>query len=433
MRTGLVLEGGAMRGLFSAGVMDVMMENGIRFDGVMGVSAGAAFGCNIKSHQPGRVIRYNTRFCRDKRYCSIWSLICTGDLFGADYCYRVVPRQLDVFDVDTFQHDPGEFWVVCTDVETGEAIYQRLDQADDRDMEYIRASASMPLVSRVVEMDGRKMLDGGIADSIPLKAFEQRGYQRNVVILTQPEDFVKQPSKGMGMMWLALRKYPKVVEKLEDRHIRYNQDVAYVRSREHDGAALVICPDEKLDIGRVEHDPEKMRAVYELGRKAGERRLKDVRAFMNVQTETVKICKVDKGSERAAQLAAFVAGFSWVEVKEHVLQLVQNWQFEDWETPFAAIADGKIVGMATLMKTDYYPLPEIFPWVSTLFVSEAYRGSRISQKLIDSANAYAKTIGFNRTYIPTEHIGLYEKYGYHYVKDIVNYGGGTDRLYVKEL
>ncbi|MBQ7868299.1 MAG: GNAT family N-acetyltransferase [Clostridia bacterium] len=433
MRTGLVLEGGAMRGLFSAGVMDVMMENGIRFDGVMGVSAGAAFGCNIKSHQPGRVIRYNVWFCKDKQYCSIWSLLRTGDLFGADYCYRVVPRQLDVFDVDTFQRDPGEFWVVCTDVETGEAIYQRLDQADDRDMEYIRASASMPLVSRVVEMDGHKMLDGGIADSIPLKAFEQRGYQRNVVILTQPEGFVKQPSKGMGLLRLALRKYPKVVEKLADRHIRYNEDVAYVRSRERDGAALVICPDEKLDIGRVEHDPQKMRAVYELGRKAGERGLKDVQAFVNESAKPVQIRKVDRGSELAAQLAAFIADFSWTEVKEHVLKLVQDWQFEDWETPFTAIADGKIVGMATLMKTDYYPLPEICPWVSTLFVSEAYRGGRISQKLIDSANAYARTIGFDRTYIPTDHVGLYEKYGYHYVRDIVNYGGGTDRLYVKEM
>ena len=146
-----------------------------------------------------------------------------------------------------------------------------------------------------------------------------------------------------------------------------------------------------------------------------------------------KIQKVDQNTDTAKLLLDFVTNFSWEEVKEHTLRVLNNWEFEEWETPFVAMINGHIVGMATLMKSDYYPLPEVYPWVSTLFVSEAYRGHRISKKLIDFANAYAKDLGFDKTYIPSEHIGLYEKYGYSYVKDIVNYGGGTDRLYAKEL
>lgn len=149
--------------------------------------------------------------------------------------------------------------------------------------------------------------------------------------------------------------------------------------------------------------------------------------------EGVVLQKVDKATPLADDLLVFVENFSWLDVKEHTVRMLKNWEFEEWETPFVAIMDGQIVGMVTIMKSDYYPLPEIFPWISTLFVSENYRGNRISGKLIDFANQYAKEIGFAHTYIPTEHIGLYEKYGYHYVKEIVNYGNGIDRLYVKEL
>ena len=148
---------------------------------------------------------------------------------------------------------------------------------------------------------------------------------------------------------------------------------------------------------------------------------------------TITIKQVDKGTEMAVALLEFVKNFSWEDVKEHTIRVIQNWEFEEWETPFVAMEDDKIVGMVTIMKSDYYPLPEVYPWISTLFVSEEYRGHRISEKLIDFANEYAKNIGFNKTYIPSEHVGLYEKYGYTYIKDIVNYGGGIDRLYVKEF
>lgn len=147
----------------------------------------------------------------------------------------------------------------------------------------------------------------------------------------------------------------------------------------------------------------------------------------------ITIHKVEKDTELSAKLIEFVENFSWVEVKEHTLQNLRDWVFTDWESMFVAMAGDRVVGMVSLFKTDYYPLPEIFPWVSSLFVTEDFRGRRISQQLVDHANAYALSLGFDRTYIPSEHVGLYEKYGYRYVKDIVNYGGDTDRLYVKEL
>lgn len=147
----------------------------------------------------------------------------------------------------------------------------------------------------------------------------------------------------------------------------------------------------------------------------------------------IVIRKVDKGTELAAKLLDFVQGFSWLEVKEHTVHAISDWAFEDWETPFVALAGDRVVGMATIAKTDYYPLPDIFPWISMIFVSEEYRGHRISGKLIDFANQYAKSLGFDRTYIPTDHVGLYEKYGYRYIRDIVNYGGGVDRLYAREI
>lgn len=150
-------------------------------------------------------------------------------------------------------------------------------------------------------------------------------------------------------------------------------------------------------------------------------------------TSDVTIMKVEEDSPFRKEFLHFVESCSWTEVREHIAGLIREWQFTDWETMFAAVKDGKIIGMTSVLKTDYYPLPDIYPWVSCVFVEKPYRGQRISEKLIDTANAYAKEQGFTKTYIPTEFTGLYERYGYRYIKDIVNYGGGTDRLYVKEV
>ncbi len=277
--TGLVLEGGAMRGLFTAGVIDVLMENGIEFPAFVGVSAGAAFGCNYKSRQIGRALRYNKRFCRDPRYCSFRSLFKTGDVFGAQFCYHEVPNTLDPFDVKAFDENPMAFYLVASDVETGTPFYKKIDRADDIAYEWIRASASMPIVSRVVELDGKKFLDGGVTDSIPL-AFMERQYDRNVVVLTRPRDYQKQPASKLWLYRLTLRKYPNMLRAVRERHLMYNEQRAHVFAQEKAGKAFVICPDKPLEVGRMEHDPEQLQKAYDTGRQTALRQLGALKRFM---------------------------------------------------------------------------------------------------------------------------------------------------------
>ena len=279
MKKGLVLEGGAMRGLFTAGIIDVMMEAGIEPDGLIGVSAGAAFGCNYKSRQPGRAVRYNIRFARDRRYCSWWSWLTTGNLYNAEFGYHIIPTQLDLFDDKAFEENPMAFYAVCTDVETGTAYYKKLEKSNQLTYDWIRASASMPFASKIVELEGRKVLDGGVADSIPLEYFENIGYERNVVILTQPEGFVKEHNRLMPLMRVVLRHYPKMIEAMDTRHLMYNRELEYVRQAEQAGRCLVIRPDEKLPIGHISHDPEEMRRIYDIGRQAGEKHIDAISHF----------------------------------------------------------------------------------------------------------------------------------------------------------
>lgn len=281
MKRGLVLEGGAMRGLFTSGIIDVMMDAGIEPDGLIGVSAGAAFGCNYKSRQKGRAIRYNKMFARDKRYCSWQSWLKTGNLYNAEFGYHIIPAKYDIFDDEAFDKNPMEFYVVCTDVETGKPIYKKLEKATPLTYDWIRASASMPLASRVVELEGKKVLDGGVADSIPLAFFESIGYEHNVVILTQPDGYIKEHNRLMPFMRLGLKKYPQMIEAMDKRHLMYNEEVEYVRQAEREGRCLVIRPQEKLPIGHISHDPEEMQRVYDIGIETGRKYLTNIKHFLS--------------------------------------------------------------------------------------------------------------------------------------------------------
>ena len=281
-KKGLVLEGGALRGLFSAGVMDVLMEHNIDFDGVIGVSAGAAFGCNYKSRQPGRVIRYNKRLAHDWRYCSVRSLFTVGDLFGGEFCYHYMPEHIDVFNQGAFNANPMEFVVVCVDVETGEPVYKHLMHYDYATCEYIRASASMPLVAKIVELDGRKLLDGGIADSIPLAYFQQIGYEKNLVIVTQAQDYRKSHSRLTPLLKLGLRKYPNLIHAFDTRYIMYNKQLEFLAEQERAGKAFVVRPPEKLPINHICHDPDVMQQVYDTGRETALGQLDDIKAFLEL-------------------------------------------------------------------------------------------------------------------------------------------------------
>ena len=280
MKTGLIMAGGAMRGMFTAGVMDIMMDNGISFDGAIGVSAGAVFGCNYKSGQSGRVIRYNKRFCNDRRYCSFWSLLTTGDLYGADFCYRILPEQLDLFDREAYQQNPMEFHVVCTDMETGQPVYHQCQDGGTDDLKWMRASASIPVVSRPVAVDGRKLLDGGISDSIPVRYFESIGYRKNVIILTQPEDYIKQPLKILPLLRILYPRKKPLLHAIAHRYEVYNQTTEYIRQLEKEGRAFVIRPRSSLNIGSVEHDPAELERVYQEGLQAMTGRLSALKTFL---------------------------------------------------------------------------------------------------------------------------------------------------------
>ena len=281
MKTGLVLEGGGMRGLFSAGVMDVMMEDGIRFDGIIGVSAGAAFGVNYKSGQRGRALRYNVDYCQDKRYCGIRSLLKTGNLFNTEFCYDEIPLKLDVFDFDAFERDPTAFYITCTDVESGKPVYHEYRGRADHGFDWVRASASLPVVSQMVEIDGRKLLDGGIADSIPVAYFERIGYTKNVVILTQPQGYRKEKNQLLPLIRVKYRHYPNLVKALETRHLMYNAELALIQEQEKQGNLFVIRPHLPLEVKRMEKDPARLRTCYEMGRHAAKTAREQLLAFLN--------------------------------------------------------------------------------------------------------------------------------------------------------
>lgn len=280
IKRGLVLEGGAMRGMFTCGVLDVFMENDIEFDGAAGISAGATFGCNIKSKQPGRALRYNLKYCKDWRYCSVRSLIKTGDLYGAQFCYHDIPDKLDIFDRETFKNNPMEFYLAATDVETGRPVYHKCTDGGELDILWMRASASMPAVSHLVEIHGRKYLDGGITDAVPFKFMEYKGYNRNVIVLTQPEGYRKEKSKATAMFDVLLRKYPNAAKAMRRRPQMYNKQMSDIKLREISGAALVIRPMESLGISRTENDPGELQRVYDLGREVAETRLNEIRDYL---------------------------------------------------------------------------------------------------------------------------------------------------------
>lgn len=280
-KTGLVLEGGGLRVLFSEGIFDVMLENNVTFDGTIGVSAGASIGCNFKSRQIGRGLRYNVEFADDSEYIGLKAWIKTGDMVSKEYCYHIVPTQYDIVDNDTYEKNPMEFYLVCTDIDTGEAVYRKIDTLDYDGLEWMRASSSMPIVSHPVRLEGRRLLDGGIVDSIPLKYFQSIGYGKNVVILTQPKGFKKKLTKLFPLFHVCCRNYPKIKEAMKHRHEMYNRELEYIAEEEKKGNTLVICPDDILPIGRLEMKPEKMKHIYSMGRDMGTRRIQEIKDFLS--------------------------------------------------------------------------------------------------------------------------------------------------------
>lgn len=277
-KAALVLEGGAMRGLYTAGVLDVFMENDIKIDTIFGVSAGALFGINYKSKQIVRALRYNLKYAHDKRYMGIYSLITTGDIMNREFCFKKLVYELDPLDFDTFNNSNVEFYAVITNVHSGKAEYIEIKDAK-KDMEYLRASGSMPFVSRLVEINGNKYLDGAVADPIPLKKVLDMGYGKIIVVQTRPADYTKtKPYMPFGFVY---KKYPEFVKTANKAYINYNETLDLIRKNEKDGKIIVLRPSEKIKMRRVEKDLNKLQAIYNVGVKDCNKNLRKIKEYLD--------------------------------------------------------------------------------------------------------------------------------------------------------
>ena len=279
MKKGLVLEGGGFRGIYTAGVLDVFLENGISFDGVIGVSAGTAHGCSYLSSQKGRSIEYYTKYCNDPRFMSFKSFIKTGNIVGVQFAYHDLPERLVPYDYAAFNAQAAEFFVTVSNLESGKAEYIKINDML-ADIDYLRASASLPYFSRIVTLDGKKYLDGGCTDGIPIRAFREMGYKKNVVVLTRHDGYVKEQEHGFFAK-LMYRKYPEFVNSLLTLHERYNQTLEYISELEKNGEIFVIRPSEELKIGRMEHDANKVRATYDIGVRDAEGCIEELKKWLD--------------------------------------------------------------------------------------------------------------------------------------------------------
>ncbi len=283
-QSGLVLEGGGMRGVFTDGVLDCFMDNGITFEEVWGVSAGACAACSYLSGQRGRAWRTMTEFLSEPEYCSVTSLVRTGDMFGADFNYIKVPNILIPYDYDAFLAQESGFVAVVTDCATGQPVYHEIKDLR-RDMVWVRASSSLPLVSRMVRIDGRDYLDGGISDSVPYKAMTEKRIAEGktpkaVVVLTQPRGYKKSPELTLPAK-IVYRKHPALLAAVISRSERYNVGIAEVWEKGGAGECVIIAPPAPLGLSRTEKDVSKLRAAYELGYAEAEKRLGDIAEYMS--------------------------------------------------------------------------------------------------------------------------------------------------------
>ncbi|WGE79097.1 patatin-like phospholipase family protein [Actinobacillus equuli] len=278
MKVGLVLEGGAMRGMFTAGVLDVFLDEQLEFDGAVTVSAGALFGVNLPSKQRGRVLRYNKKYMNDKRFLSLKSWLTTGNLINHDFAFYELPTIHDPFDQATFAQSQMDFWVTLTNVETGEPEYFKVQDVF-KEMELFRATSAMPFVSQFVEINGKKYLDGGIADSIPLQKCLDLGYDKIVLVLTRPLEYRKKPSSMALFKWIY-RGYPHLIERWQQRYQDYNQTVERIIQLNQAQQIFVIRPSRTIPLSRLEKNPNKLQQMYDLGVSDAQQAISALRQYL---------------------------------------------------------------------------------------------------------------------------------------------------------
>lgn len=278
MKTLLILEGGGLRGIYTAGVLDTFMKNKIKVDTVIGVSAGALFGINYLSNQRGRVIRYNLDNIKNKNYMGISSLIRTGNIMNKDFCFDKLIYETDPFDFDTFNKSKTDFYCVVTNVVTGKPEYIKIDDIENQ-LEYLRASGSMPVVSRIVHIRGKEYLDGGISDSVPIKWGLKNGYKKIIVVETRPKDYRKKKHNNF-LFKRFYKNYPKFVETYSNRYKVYNKTKEYIELLEKEKRVFVIRPSELVKISRIEKNKDKIQEMYRLGMRDANNKLKDLKKYL---------------------------------------------------------------------------------------------------------------------------------------------------------
>lgn len=280
MSVGLVLEGGAMRGLYTAGVLDVFLDNDIKADGMIGTSAGVLFGVNYPSKQRGRALRYNKQYAPKGCYMGVRSLLTTGNIINKQFAYYDLPMNIDIFDEEAYEQSGVDFYATATNVETGEAEYIKITNAFEQ-MEALRATSAMPFVSKIVEYEGKHYLDGGVADSIPVAKCIEMGYDKVVVVLTRPLDYRKsKPNERLAK--LVYGKYPKLVERINNRYADYNACVEKVIEMENRSEIFVIRPSRTVKVKHIERDSEKLQAIYDLGAEDCARQMDDLKRYLGV-------------------------------------------------------------------------------------------------------------------------------------------------------
>ena len=277
-KTCLVLEGGAMRGIYIAGVTDALMKEKIKVDAVIGVSAGALFGVNYVSHQPERALRYNLENINNKDYMGFSSLIRTGNIMNKEFCFEKLIYETDPFDFDTFDKSKIKFYATITNLQTGKAEYKEITDSKNQ-MEYLRASGSMPLLSKIVKIDNNLYLDGGIGDSIPVKKAQELGYDKIIVVTTQPKGYIKKKYKMLPFK-IAYKKYPNFINTINNRHINYNKTTKYIIEEEQNENIFVIRPSRKVKIKKIEKDPNIIKEQYYLGYNDMENSLENLKKYL---------------------------------------------------------------------------------------------------------------------------------------------------------
>ncbi len=281
-KTALVLEGGAMRGLYSAGVLDVFMRNNINVDVIYGVSAGALFGLNYKSRQIGRAIRYNLKYAHEKNYMGLYSFITTGNIMNKDFCFNKLVYELDKLDFETYKNNPVEFYAVVTNLKTGNPEYIKVDDAE-KDLEYFRASGSMPFVSRPVEINGNLYLDGAIGDAVPIKKALEENYKKIIVVLTRPLG-ANRKKKSLLPYKFFYRNFPNFVKKANNTYIKYNETMDLIEKYESENKIFVLRPSELIKVKRVEKDTNKLQSIYNLGVSDCIKKLDGIKEYLDTKS-----------------------------------------------------------------------------------------------------------------------------------------------------